>query len=419
MINAGLKPAIANVLRWWYATPPELTSAERRFHSAAAAGYPQGWAIHLLFIFLFLYWNVPALAIANVFSVILWTAAIIFWRYRYQHLSIVTVAFEVIIHAALSVQYLGWGSGMQYYLFTLLLAGSLIHWPRRISLSFTVLLATLFILFYYYAQFNPPLAAVDPFQLGLLNSVNIISTFGICAVTTLYFIAVADKAEAALEVEHAKSEALLHNVLPTVIAARLKQQPATIADGFNHASILFADIVGFTVLSQQIPPDRVVQMLNDIFSRFDELVDRYGLEKIKTVGDAYMAAAGIPTPRVDHAERLADFALAMRDVLADYNRSVGTNLQLRIGLNSGPVVAGVIGRRRFLYDLWGDSVNTASRMESHGLPGEIQVTDSTYRLLREKYSFVERGEIEVKGKGPMRTYFLRGRQVRAGAVMPQ
>jgi adenylate cyclase len=147
-------------------------------------------------------------------------------------------------------------------------------------------------------------------------------------------------------------------------------------------------------------------MLDAIFSRFDELVDQYGLEKIKTIGDEYMVASGIPIPREDHAEALANFALAMRDSLAAYNAAKDIDLQMRIGLNSGPVVAGVIGKRRFLYDLWGDSVNTASRMESHGIPGEIQVSAATRKLLGGRFTFADRGTISIKGKGPMRTYLL-------------
>jgi class 3 adenylate cyclase len=203
------------------------------------------------------------------------------------------------------------------------------------------------------------------------------------------------------------NEDLLNNVLPKSIAARLKKKEPTIADGFQNASILFADLAGFTPVSQKMTPDELVKMLDAIFSRFDELVDQYGLEKIKTIGDEYMVASGIPIPREDHAQALADFALAMRDSLAEYSETNGVELRMRIGINSGPVVAGVIGKRRFLYDLWGDSVNTASRMESHGIPGEIQVTEATRDLLDGQFTFIDRGLIDIKGKGPMQTYLLR------------
>jgi len=217
-----------------------------------------------------------------------------------------------------------------------------------------------------------------------------------------------DSQQEQLQYEHQKSEALLNNVLPSLIAQRLKNEEGTIADAFAETSILFADIVGFTALSQQLQPKQLVEMLDTLFSRFDQLVDQYGLEKIKTIGDGYMVASGIPLPRSDHAEALALFALAMGDALADYNIKANTQLQLRIGMNSGSVVAGVIGKRRFIYDLWGDSVNTASRMESHGEAGKIQVSEATQRLLVGKFKFVERGMVDVKGIGMVKAYFLLG-----------
>jgi class 3 adenylate cyclase len=188
-----------------------------------------------------------------------------------------------------------------------------------------------------------------------------------------------------------------------------------IADGVDSASVMFADIVGFTVLSAQRAPEQVVAMLNGVFTRLDALVDAFGLEKIKTIGDAYMVASGIPTPRKDHAQVLARFALAARDELAEHNLTTDTPVQLRIGINSGPVVAGVIGRRRFLYDLWGDTVNTASRMESHGIPGQIQITETTRALLDGEFACTERGVIDVKGKGPTRTWLLDSEAVPAMA----
>jgi class 3 adenylate cyclase len=213
---------------------------------------------------------------------------------------------------------------------------------------------------------------------------------------------------AELAAAHARSERLLTNVLPVPIADRLKNSDEIIADRFEAASVLFADVVGFTGLSATMSPSQVVRLLDQLFTRLDVLVDQFGLEKIKTIGDAYMVAAGIPTPRDDHAVVLARFALAARDELRAHNLDATASIQLRIGINSGPVVAGVIGRRRFLYDLWGDSVNTASRMESHGLPGQIQITDATRTLLGDGFVCTERGVITVKGKGPMHTWLLEG-----------
>jgi class 3 adenylate cyclase len=210
--------------------------------------------------------------------------------------------------------------------------------------------------------------------------------------------------------EREKVERLLLNILPQPIAERLKQEPITIADSFTEATIMFADIVGFTPLSARLSATEIVNLLNQIFSTFDQLAERHGLEKIKTIGDAYMVVGGLPTPRPDHAELVAEMALDMQQEIANFSREFDESFSIRIGINTGPVVAGVIGLKKFIYDLWGDAVNTASRMESHGIPNCIQVSQTTYDLLQDKYLFEERGVIEVKGKGEMFTYLLRGRK---------
>ena len=218
------------------------------------------------------------------------------------------------------------------------------------------------------------------------------------------------QAEQILLVEQEKSERLLLNILPKTIAEKLKDGKKDIAQGFAEVTILFADLVGFTKLSENINPPQLVDLLNEIFSCFDELTDRYYLEKIKTIGDAYMVVGGLPEPRVDHAEAIAEMALDMQTTIAYFNQKNNMQLSMRIGINTGPVIAGVIGRKKFIYDLWGDAVNTASRMESHGIPDKIQVTESTYYHLKGKYIFDTRGTIMIKGKGEMNTYFLLGRE---------
>jgi class 3 adenylate cyclase len=212
-----------------------------------------------------------------------------------------------------------------------------------------------------------------------------------------------------LEAERARSEGLLRNMLPTSIAERLKQRQEVIADASPKVTVLFADIADFTPHAERSPPEATVALLNDLFSEFDALTETRGLEKIKTVGDAYMVAGGLPDPMPDHAGAIAELALEMLELAARRSFPDGGPVRLRIGVDSGPVVAGVIGRRKFSYDLWGDTVNTASRMETTGVPGCIQVTERTRRLLGERYVFQERGVIQVKGKGKMLTYFLSGR----------
>ena len=216
---------------------------------------------------------------------------------------------------------------------------------------------------------------------------------------------------AAREAERERSERLLLSILPEPIAARLKRSPSLIADGYPDVTVLFADIVDFTPLARQLSPERLVALLDRVFSAFDDLAERHGLEKIKTIGDAYMVAGGLPLPRPDHAEAVAEMALDMLDAIARCGRDAGLPLTVRIGMDSGPVVAGVIGRRKFIYDLWGDTVNTASRMESHGLAGEVQLTERCRARLDGRYEFRPRGEIDVKGKGRMATFLLAGRAV--------
>ncbi|MGL5064224.1 MAG: adenylate/guanylate cyclase domain-containing protein [Microcoleus sp.] len=212
-----------------------------------------------------------------------------------------------------------------------------------------------------------------------------------------------------LEIEQKKSQELLLNILPEAIAEKLKKEQGIIADEFSAVSVMFADIVGFTQLSASIMPKELVHLLNDIFSKFDYLAERHGLEKIKTIGDSYMVVAGLPFPRADHADSIAEMALDMQEVIAKYREDVGVSLSIRIGIHSGPVVAGIIGTKKFIYDLWGDTVNTASRMESHGIPDGIQLSEATYQLIEDKYEFEKRGLISIKGKGQMAAYLLKGR----------
>ena len=203
-----------------------------------------------------------------------------------------------------------------------------------------------------------------------------------------------------------KSETLLLNILPKEIAAILKNESRTIADHYNEASVLFADMVGFTPLSAQLPPVEMVELLNEVFSYFDSLLDKYNVEKIRTIGDSYMVASGVPRGRPDHAQALVRMALEMRDYVATHTFGNGQCVSFRIGINSGSVIAGVIGRRKFVYDVWGDAVNIASRMESHGLGNAVQITQTTYELIKDEFVCEPRGPVNVKGKGEMEVWLV-------------
>jgi adenylate cyclase len=218
------------------------------------------------------------------------------------------------------------------------------------------------------------------------------------------------QAEEALRLQQKQTERLLLNILPKPIAERLQKEQKLIADHFDEVSVLFADLVGFTEFSAHKTPTQLVEILNGIFCEFDRLSESHGLEKIKTIGDAYMVVGGLPTARGDHAQAIALLALEMQSALTQFNLKIGESFQLRIGMHSGSVVAGIIGISKFSYDLWGDTVNVASRMESNGMPGKIQVTGATYERLKEQFIFEERGMIEVKGKGKMLTYWLIGEE---------
>jgi class 3 adenylate cyclase len=209
-----------------------------------------------------------------------------------------------------------------------------------------------------------------------------------------------------LQAEKSKSDALLLNILPASIVERMRRGEVGIADRFPEATILFSDLVGFTSLAGKASPGQIIEILNSLFSSFDALAKRLRLEKIKTIGDAYMVAGGLPEEQPDHALAVADMALGMMEAVRQIGAQFGENLEARIGIHSGEVVAGIIGQHRFIYDVWGDTVNTASRLESSGLPNRIQISEATYRRINDKFHCELRGPIEVKGKGAMLTYFL-------------
>ncbi len=306
----------------------------------------------------------------------------------------------------------GAGSGIFLFMFSvpaLMMLAMELRYPR-IVLAATVVAA---VITFYVMMFAPQPASfitLTPFAEGVLL-VN--AVFGFMAML-IFFIYYALRrmlaAEAAIQAEYGRSERLLENLLPGKIAERLKDAPdRVIADSMGQVSIVFADIVDFTPRAASLPPAELVGFLNRVFTAFDKETEARGLEKIKTIGDAYMVAAGMPEARPDHAAAAADMALAMLVVAEQLTKETGEDISIRIGLHTGPAVAGVIGVRKFFYDVWGVTVNTASRMESHGEPGRIQVTAETKEALGDAYLFAPRGPIDIKGKGLIETWWLTGR----------
>lgn len=257
-------------------------------------------------------------------------------------------------------------------------------------------------------QIAGPVSTVPVWFTSTMLGLNVAVSGSIVFILLTTFLGQRDRAMSALTREQERSEELLLNVLPREIAPRLKAGESPIADTYEGATVLYADIVGSTVLAERLDAKQLVALLNRFFSRFDLLAERHGVEKIRTIGDNYMCVAGVPRQRGDHAQVMARMALAMR-ACVDELRSAGEDrIDFRIGMNSGPCVGGVIGLRKFVFDIWGDPVNTASRMESHGVPGRIHLSDATYELIRDEFECEPRGTIDVKGKGPMRTWFLVG-----------
>ena len=332
--------------------------------------------------------------------------------YRFGEL-IAPLAFFVVAYVSVSFMcfQIGTGSGLQFFLLVAATLVVLVLGVERVFLAGA--LASLAVAAIIALQLLVP----DDRGLGptwILTSGFVSSAVAAAVMmfaTAWYSLRETARAEAVMESEYQRSEQLLANILPATIAARLKDPARTvIADKYDDASILFADIAGYTERASDTTPTDLVEFLDQLYTDLDALVDRHGLEKVKTSGDSYMVVSGVPRPRADHAEALACLALDMAEAVADLTDPQGRRVPLRIGLASGPVVAGVVGARKFFYDVWGDAVNVASRMESTDVAGRIQVPHDVYERISRTFLLEERGEVEVKGKGPMRTWYLVGRR---------
>lgn len=330
----------------------------------------------------------------------------------YRQAKCLTVAMPC-LQVFVVTYYLGRDCGVHLFLFDAAFLALLVSSrEEKLYLAGIVLMPSALYLIAHYAFGGQPVLNVGPVLRHGLYIGTTVSAFFVNSFFFLSFYYEILKTEDLLDEQHQRSERLLLNILPEPIAERLKGEEKSIADGFTEVTVLFADIVGFTVLSSNLPPEEIVSVLNVLFSRFDAITEEHGLEKIKTIGDAYMLAGGMPIPSDDHAAAVASAALAMQSAITDFNEwsPYGAELNVRIGIHSGPVVAGVIGTTKFAYDVWGDSVNIASRMESHSVPGRIQVSERTRELLGDDFLCEPRGEIEVKGKGRMKTFYLLGQR---------
>lgn len=382
-----------------------------RFQALAGGGYWAAALLHGLFLLAFFHLGETALALFNIASVGCYLVGLRLLRLGYVGTSMALATLEVVVHQIWAVRSFGLESGFQYYLLMLPFASALIptwrFWQRLPLAAFP--LCVLLGLLIAGQSHVPPRPLPEGWQQTFLL-LNVTGLVIVQAVVVMAYANAAREAEGALQNAYSESESLLSRILPASIAERLKQSSDAVADRFDDVTVVFADLVGFTALAEQRTPSGLVVLLDRLVGEFDRLADEFGVEKIKTLGDAWMGVAGAPDPQSDHASRAADFALAMRRAVQRLNEETGEDLRLRIGLASGSVVAGVIGRDKFAYDLWGDTVNLAARMESEGLAGEIPLAEATYRQLADDYVVEPRGEVAVKGKGPVRTWLLRGRR---------
>ncbi len=346
--------------------------------------------------------------------------AVIPFLHRYgvviTQLTLIVTSYVVLSVLTLNV---GTGSGLQFYFLVAATVAVLVLGIEHIVLACVLVAigAAIVVTLQFTVPHDTGLQPPWALPVGFITS--IVSACVMAVATVWYALREIERAEQAMEQEYDRSESLLANILPASIATRLKNPATTIiADKYDDASVLFADIAGYTERASQSSPADLVDFLNRLYTEFDRLVERHGLEKIKTSGDCYIVVSGVPEPRPDHLEALACLALNMSDAIAGLTDQVGQAVPVRIGIGVGPVVAGVVGTRRFFYDVWGDAVNVAARMESTGVQGRIQVPQAVYEHLEETFVFEPRGNVEIKGKGVMPTWFLLAER-EAPAVMAQ
>lgn len=402
-----MKKAYELINRYLIATPSNIPMEEFRYFGLLRTVAFLGFNCHLVWLFFFLYLKIYPLFIFNIFSVIIFWIALYLNKKRKYFLVAYLASIEVISHQVLGTYLLGTQSGFQYFLFLSAMIPFLLPKGRRRVKVFLMLLnAITFLLLVKMFSDDLPLYEVNQLILNIFANLNILIVFFFLGVFALYLSKAIHKGEKLLSEEREKSDQLLYNILPISIANQLKEDNEIIAKGYESVSVMFADLVNFTDLSSKCSPEQLVKYLNKIFCSFDRLTDHYGLEKIKTIGDAYMVSGGLPFDDVQHLKKMALLSLEMMTEMQKFRIKEGIDLRLRIGFHCGPVVAGVIGVKKFAYDLWGDTVNIASRMESHGLSDQIHVSAEVYQKLKESFVFEQREVMQIKGKGEMQTYIL-------------
>jgi adenylate cyclase len=397
---------LIKIHNWLTAETIEMTDEVRITRILAIYSSLVNSLTHFLMMLLFYWLNSRILIYYNIGAVLFFLGLGTLAYRNKLNLFWILSAFEFVLHSWMATIELGQISNFHLYIMVSSGLWFLLAAPLWFKFGLTFFSTVFMIALVYIAPIYPS-EGYDIETITVIGRINNVFQFFLLALIAGVYSLIVKNMRHRLDIEYARSEALLHNILPHCIASRLKENPdQTIADGFQECSVLFSDIVNFTPLSAKLSAHELVEILNQIFSIFDELVDQHQLEKIKTIGDAYMVASGVPKLNPDHAFHLADFALDMQREMTRFRIESGHDINLRMGIHSGSVVAGIIGKRKFAYDLWGDTVNIASRMESHGKPGMIHISQKTHTLLKGQYEMEARGEQKIKGKGTMNTYFL-------------
>lgn len=369
-----------------------------------------GWG--LLYVLL---GNALAGSIPLSYAALSYTSVVFFAsNHRYQVFRVRQLVLSLLLPFLLMLSLGGFVNSSAVILWSLTCPlGALVFAGRRQATVWFLAYLALILFSFFLDPFVSGRNLLPPWVVAGFFALNLTGVSVVAFVLLQYFVGQRDLSFRLLHLEQEKTENLLLNILPKEIAAQLKERPGTIANSYDEVTILFADLVNFTPLSAALPPTDMVGWLNEIFTYFDELMDRYDVEKIETVGDEYMAACGVPRPCPQHAQQLARVALDMCTYVETLPPRGSQQLQLRIGMHSGPIVAGVIGRKKFAFECFGDTVNTANRMQSHSLPGKIQITRETYERLGDDFLCEPRGKVSIKGKGEMETWFLIDRRVAA------
>jgi class 3 adenylate cyclase len=386
--------------------PPGLSRAEAKQARVVILLASFGLFFHVQQGIYFYEVGLAPFAVANVVSVLAYAVTLALCRSGRTMLGVLLMGIELFVYINAFTMLLGAKTGFGFYFLSITVGAYMIFRGDQ-----TLLRRLWLVCFFVGAAISTPISLYGSTPPELDGGRTLLLLNGITNVLILwlgtgYFAAASERAEAETEVERQRSERLLLNVLPEPIAERLKGGETSIADHFPSVSVLFSDIVGFTALSTAISTRELIEILNDIFSTFDRLAAKHGLEKIKTIGDAYMVVGGLPEPIEDHAVRMVRMGLDMAEAIEGCAERAGHDIDVRIGVHTGEVVAGVIGVEKFAYDLWGDTVNTASRMESHGAKGRVQISASTRAAIGDRFELEPRGSIEVKGKGAMETFFV-------------